>query len=239
MGMGLYLGHNLIPGKKLFWHVWKELLFWIALIFGITTINFVYRYVLLHKVFDIYDIYSIGYIRFLFVGVEVVGITALLLKFFQTMLIKSDMIKAVVDSPGRLDKNPHYSTSQDSKSQIYHVSLIGKNKNEKLKLPLNSIVYLHSTGNYVEVYYENGEDTDQYSKVMIRQSLSSVEKQLSDEDCIARIHKSYLINKNKLTDVKGNSKKAVLVINGNIDLPLRRDLFNLYKQQSQNVAKLQ
>jgi hypothetical protein len=229
MGMGIFFGHKLIPGRKLFWHVWKELVFWIILIFSITSVNFVFRYFLLNNVYNIYDIYSISYVRFLLVGVEVVGTTALLLKFFQTMLIKSNMIKVVVDQSAAPDETPPTENNPDNDTPYYHITINGRNKNEQLTLPLSSIVYLHSSGNYVQVFYENGSANEGFKKVLIRQSLSDVEKQLSNEDSIVRVHKSFLVNKNRIKGVNGNSKKAMLVLDHDIELPLRRDLYNTYK----------
>ena len=71
------------------------------------------------------------------------------------------------------------------------------------KIKLNDIVYIESDSEYVNFHINNGK------KIMSYQSLKSLEKTLP-KDIFMRVHRSYIINKNMVTSLKGKD----LVLNG-------------------------
>ncbi|HYG52980.1 MAG TPA: response regulator transcription factor [Flavobacteriales bacterium] len=78
-------------------------------------------------------------------------------------------------------------------------------------IPVDSILYIESEGNYINIYCDE-------KKYVSRQSLDSVVSEL-DTSQFFRIHRSYLINTLK---VKRFSKKEVAI--GNATLPVSRNL---------------
>lgn len=85
-----------------------------------------------------------------------------------------------------------------------------------VRLSIDQIIYVESDGNYINVQCEN-------KKYALRQSLESLAQDL-DEDQFFRIHRSYLININK---IEKYSSKDVTV--GGYDLPLSRSAIQGFK----------
>ncbi|MFO7880241.1 MAG: LytR/AlgR family response regulator transcription factor [Bacteroidota bacterium] len=227
MGGGFYLGHILMPGKAVFWPVWKELLWGISVVIIITVLNYLYRSFGLTYIFQMNHIYEVSFFRFLLVGFEVAGSTALVLKFFQTVLIKSDMIKTVAGSAGSEFIHDSVKPGKGQKDEM--ICVRGQNKEETFCSTQKNFMYVFAKGNYVEIYMKNP-DSDVMHKKMLRQSLSNIEEQLKKHDDILRVHKSYLINKNQIQKVKGNSKKASVVLNDLTEIPIRRELYKPFRQ---------
>ncbi|MFW5768010.1 MAG: hypothetical protein ACOCXO_06540, partial [Bacteroidota bacterium] len=171
MGGGFYLGHILMPGKAVFWPVWKELLWGISVVIIITVLNFLYRSFGLTYIFQMNHIYEVSFLRFLMVGFEVAGSTALILKFFQTVLIKSDMIKTVAGSAGsefmHADSNKLKKSNKDEM-----ICVRGQNKEETFCALQKNFMYVFAKGNYVEIYLKDPE-SDAIQREMLRQSLSN------------------------------------------------------------------
>lgn len=80
-----------------------------------------------------------------------------------------------------------------------------------LVIPTESILYIESEGNYINIYCDE-------KRHVSRQSLDSVAGELSGEQFF-RIHRSYLVN---VAKVKSYSKKEVVL--GDITLPVSRGL---------------
>lgn len=66
--------------------------------------------------------------------------------------------------------------------------------NEKLLIDPNDVVYIKSEGNYVDLYLESGKS------FTLRKQLKTIADELSDN--FKRCHKSYIVNKDKVTQVK-------------------------------------
>ncbi len=92
---------------------------------------------------------------------------------------------------------------QETVNTISDQSLTIKSGYDLHKIKLNDIVYIESDSEYVNFYISNGK------KIMSYQSLKSLEKTLPNE-IFMRVHRSYIINKNMVTSLKGKD----LVLNG-------------------------
>lgn len=83
------------------------------------------------------------------------------------------------------------------------IFIIGKNKNETLELQKNELLYVQSVENYIEIYFiDSGKKL--HSKTF-RQTLSQVYEQLP---FLEKCHRSYLVNKDNINEVQGNSQSA-------------------------------
>lgn len=88
-------------------------------------------------------------------------------------------------------------------------NIIFQNNNEKFvffkmgrkfqKFNLNDILYLEAYGIYMKIYQELGK-----RPMIVNENITSIMAHL-DSDTFIRIHKSYIININKLTSFSGNS----------------------------------
>jgi hypothetical protein len=77
-----------------------------------------------------------------------------------------------------------------------------ENNNKKIMLSLDSLLYITSADNYIDVfYYQDGNVKHE----MIRNSLSNIEKTYVDIKQLFRCHKSYIVNTTKVSSITGNS----------------------------------
>ncbi|MES2132505.1 MAG: response regulator [Bacteroidota bacterium] len=76
--------------------------------------------------------------------------------------------------------------------------LVVKEGRTMVRLYHSNILWLEADGNYTTIYLKDDK------RRVIRQSLSELQEQLPPANFI-RIHKSYLVNKNNITEAKANS----------------------------------
>lgn len=93
-----------------------------------------------------------------------------------------------------------------------------KSEHKIIRIDLNSIKYIQGMSEYVRIHRENGRP------VMSLLSLKSFEEQLP-EDQFMRVHKSYIINLKKITEINGN----IIVCNDGVKIPVSK----LYKDRFQ------
>lgn len=75
-------------------------------------------------------------------------------------------------------------------------------KKEELSFMPSQFIYAESDGNYVTFHLENEGKT---REVMIRNSISSIERQLSGLPFCIRTHRAFIINVSKVTSRRGNT----------------------------------
>jgi hypothetical protein len=91
--------------------------------------------------------------------------------------------------------------SQNSdKGQI--VVLNSENRNDKLELSLNSLLFITSVDNYIDVYYI---DNRIIKHKLLRYSLAAIEQDNPNIADLFRCHKSYIVNKTKIDSITGNA----------------------------------
>lgn len=83
------------------------------------------------------------------------------------------------------------------------VLLPSQNKDEDLLVAPENIWYIRASDNYVEVHFKNGKV--QNSR-LLRATLKQMEDALSGDERFFRCHKSYLVNLEKVTTVRGNAQ---------------------------------
>jgi len=83
------------------------------------------------------------------------------------------------------------------------ITLSSENKNEEVKLELNSLLFIRSANNYIEVYQIIN---NQINKTLLRSTLNKAASELQDWKNIFRAHRTSLVNLNNITEVKGNSQ---------------------------------
>lgn len=85
-----------------------------------------------------------------------------------------------------------------------------KSDNNKIVLAIryDQILYVKSSGNYVDIYHLKGEKV---SKELVRISLKELELNIENPN-ILRVHRSSLVNKNMISSFKKNRKGYDLVV---------------------------
>lgn len=88
------------------------------------------------------------------------------------------------------------------------IKLVGKNKNEELIIDVEKFICAQSMGHYIEVSYFDDEDIEK--KIIIRNSISSLNSVFRQHDSILRCHRSYFVNVNQIEEVLSSSSKKSL-----------------------------
>jgi len=96
------------------------------------------------------------------------------------------------------------------------------------KITASSICFIESLGNYIKVFWENGDYKMQ--NIVVRKSLSELENELSGLNYIFKSHRTYLVNIHKIEKVTGDSQGLKLKIK-NIEqiIPVSRSKIKEFK----------
>ncbi len=88
------------------------------------------------------------------------------------------------------------------------IQLIGKNKEDRLTLPDNQLLFFKSMDNYVKIFYLGSDG--KVNAIMMRTTL----KKLADQaPFMANCHRSYMIDPFHIKELKGHKQNATLVLN--------------------------
>ena len=88
------------------------------------------------------------------------------------------------------------------------LTITGESNKVILAINYDQLLYVKSSGNYLDIYYLNGENK---SKELVRASLKELEAKITDTS-IVRIHRSYMVNKHKIASFKKNRKGYKLMV---------------------------
>ena len=107
------------------------------------------------------------------------------------------------------------------------IIITGENKNEKLELPRESLLYIKSIENYIEIFFIN--DSKIQTSKTFRQTLSKINEQLP---FLEKCHRSFLVNIHQIKEIQGNSQSAKITFQ-QIDtkIPLSKTLYKSIKNK--------
>lgn len=91
------------------------------------------------------------------------------------------------------------------------ITILSDTANEELVLKLDTLYYIRSSDNYIEVYYAKGKDP---MKKLLRNSLKRLEEITGEYPQLFRCHKSYMVNLDKVNHVSGNAQGYKLHLEG-------------------------
>lgn len=101
-------------------------------------------------------------------------------------------------------------------------------KKDTISLQVSSLRLLKSSGNYVEIYYE---EKDIIKKHMIRNRLKNIEQQLVDYDYIYKCHRTYLVNTRNIKKALGDPQGVKIIVDGiNFPIPVSKIYVNKLKE---------
>lgn len=102
------------------------------------------------------------------------------------------------------------------------ITIPSENGREDLALPLSELLFIHSAGNYLEVYQAK---KAQVQRHVLRGSLKRTEGSLSGHSRLLRCHKSHLVNLDRVSRVSGNAQGFQLHLDqGTEVVPVSRQL---------------
>jgi len=207
-GLPLIFGKVFSASK---WTVIKQILWQIWVLFCIGFANFLYsscffRFSDNFKAFYYYQFYT------LFVGIiPIVVITVL----NQNRLLAENLKIAN-------DYNNDFEAKANIQFEEERICLLGENGKDKLEINSSDLIYITSTGNYIQVFYKKGTEM---KSMLLRNTLKQAEDQLKDNQFMIKCHRAFLVNRNKVVRVKGNSQGLRLIVDGTDDeIPVSRNL---------------
>lgn len=104
------------------------------------------------------------------------------------------------------------------------ISISGINKNEKITMLKDELLFIKASENYVNIHYiENGI----VQHKTFRNTLRSIHQQVP---FLLKSHRSYLVNISAIKNIKGNSQNAKIELHhDNLDLPLSKSYYKTIK----------
>jgi len=213
----LLLNHFALPSifKKGFnsskWTVKKQIIWQIWVLFSIGFANFLYSSFFFHftnnfQAFYSYQLYTLS------VGIiPVVVITVL----NQNRLLAENLKIAN-------EYNNNFPAKVNILFEEERICLMAENSKDKLEVNSSDLIYITSTGNYIQVYYQKGKEL---KSILLRNTLKQAEDQLKDNHFMIKCHRAFLVNRNKVVRVKGNSQGLRLILDGtDEEIPVSRNL---------------
>jgi len=177
--------------KEIFWNIW--------ILFTITGSDFL----IYSKLFEVIDfnfdmIGKILLVSFLPVAVLIV--------INQDRLLRSNL-KSAIRLNEKLKENKHIGEKL--------VCFDSEYKNDSLTINVTALILIRSADNYIEVFYEND---GVVKSQMVRSTLLKAEETLNEYDFISKCHRTFIVNTNKVIEVKGSSQGYKLFFE-KIDFP--------------------
>lgn len=120
------------------------------------------------------------------------------------------------------------SAGQVSQTPDEPVQISSQLKNEDLSFYPGEFIYAESDGNYVVFYlFKN----NQVKKEIIRNSINSIEQQLSGIPYFLRTHRAFIVNLKKVRSKQGNTLGYLLKLNETeLKIPVSRNNTRIFNE---------
>lgn len=110
------------------------------------------------------------------------------------------------------------------------VHLVAENKKQAFAEEVERVILIHSSGNYVEIYWIDRKLA--VRKRLFRQSFSNVEKALISSDVMQKCHRCWMVNINKIKKLKRNASGYHLEMDClDFTIPVSRNWISLFKEK--------
>jgi hypothetical protein len=202
----LFLDEWFIPQK---WTVFKQMIWQVWILFSIGLGNFIYSSPFLRfsnglNAFLIFQFYTL-----------VVGIIPILII---TILHQNSLLTKNLKLAGEMNADI---LSEGMHLPDEKIRIMAENGKDKLEINLSDFIYLSSTGNYVQVFYLVN---NELRNVLLRNTLKQIEEQVKNSPSIIKCHRAFLVNKDKIIRVKGNSQGLRLILKDTMEeIPVSRN----------------
>jgi len=177
--------------KEIFWNLW--------ILLAISSSDFFFY----SKLVGILDIGFSDIVKIILLGILPV---AVLIVINQERLLRSHLRSAQ-------QMNKRLLENKQLKEEL--IPFESDYKKDKLIIKAGSLILIKSADNYIEVFFEsNGAIKNQ----MIRSTLNQAEELLKKFDFIMRCHRAFIVNIDRIKEIKGNSQGYKIFFE-NIDFP--------------------
>lgn len=200
------------------WSITKELLLICSVVAFISILHYVFFISIATPINGYLDYFFQVVLKTLLISVFPIVVLVLFEQYNHT---KAQLLK-VKHLNNQINKK---STEKDTNKSPVQVFLYAENQKLVFKAKENQVGYLKSEGNYVEVFYYD--INQQLKKVLIRNKLKKLEEQLSGTSIFFSCHRSYLINLDHVSEIKGNARNMeVFLSDFNVWIPISRNKTN-------------
>jgi hypothetical protein len=196
--------------KENTWNVYKELLYSVWTIFFISVLNWYYTRIIAYGNEEVPGLF----VFFLITGS--IGIIPMVLSslILERRSFRQELGSSISEYTNEIVKQKEWDNIKRIKLSL--------NRN-KLMIFEDELICVQSLGNYCNFYYLRD---NELKKELVRDSLKNVIETLNQQsDRFYRCHKSYIINKNKIRKIKGNSRAYKLELIGvDFEIPVSRSI---------------
>lgn len=101
------------------------------------------------------------------------------------------------------------------------LALTSKNLTEVLTIDSNSLLYITTADNYIELFWK---EDSQIKKTLLRNTLTNIEREIKRQcEFITRCHHSYVVNLKQIYSFSGNAAGYKIILDGiSISIPVSR-----------------
>lgn len=186
------------------WTVGKNISYVLWVFFVIGICNWAYTSLLIFKEYALHTLFTFQALT-LVIGIFPITIS--------TFIIYFTRLKEALRDAQLLNQTIHKEHTSDT--QLLNIP--SQNKSEQISLILDKLLYIKAIENYVEVQT----DTE---KIIVRNTLKSIEQSISAYPQIRRCHRSYLVNLHQVASFSGNAQGLSLQFktSGVEDIPVSR-----------------
>ncbi len=114
------------------------------------------------------------------------------------------------------------------------LSFTDSSSKKSLDVALNHLYYITSAQNYIEIFHKNNEII---KSTLLRQSLKTIEEEmiLSSDSPLIRCHKAFIVNREKVVELRGTAKTAHFILEDmEITIPVSRQKYSEVEAQFLN-----
>lgn len=116
----------------------------------------------------------------------------------------------------------------------HQISFIGENETDHLEVYPQDVLYISSSGNYIEVVYLKDQKPD---RSILRSTLTKAEEVVSHLGGFFRCHRTFLVNLNRVGEVHGNAQGYRLDLGFDLEsIPVARAKNQFLKEHLRSLA---
>jgi DNA-binding LytR/AlgR family response regulator len=139
-------------------------------------------------------------------------------KYFRLIFLPATLIFLPFVIVGRFIIGRNQLKKMFKNNQQNELIIHGKGRLEYLKVNPDQILYMKSSDNYMEVFYLEGPNL---KRKTLRQNLNNLELRTPN---FLRTHRSFLVNIKQVKECFFRNKNLVLVLKGDIEVPVSRSM---------------
>ncbi|WP_422859137.1 LytTR family transcriptional regulator DNA-binding domain-containing protein [Flagellimonas sp. S174] len=106
---------------------------------------------------------------------------------------------------------------------LKEIELVGANRGERIKIQKHKLLFVKSSENYVEIFYE---EDNSVQHTIFRNTLTAINEQVP---FLRHCHRSYLVNTSSIKQIKGNSQNAKINFGYDLEIPLSNTYYKNVK----------